>query len=108
MSGYAGRVLTSQAVMSSNKPGARRCCPVVGSGTTIRWSASGKDDHLVLGVSGFREGGLIGGDARSGWHVHVVGAEDGQQWAAQRLECGHRVVDGAAGAGCCPALGMST
>jgi hypothetical protein len=55
--------------MSSNKPGARRCCPVVGSGTTIRWSASGKDDHLVLGVSGFREGGLIGGDARLGWHV---------------------------------------
>jgi hypothetical protein len=106
MSGYAGRVLTSQAVMSSNKPGARRCYPVVGYDNPM--IGFGERRRSGAGLSGFREGGLIGGDARLGWHVHVVGAEDGQQRAGQRLDCGHRVVDGAAGAVCCPALGMST
>src|SRR5205814_10579223 len=38
---YVPSVRANHVAMSSNRPGARRGCPVVGSATRIRWSAPG-------------------------------------------------------------------
>jgi hypothetical protein len=54
----------------------------------------GEDNDLMPVVSGSGESGLVRGDTGLGGHVHVICAEDGQQWAPERFERGYRVVVG--------------